>query len=210
MALDTFVLAQNYDIDLILPDLMFDEMDLGSGKDPILDLLPLVYEDFDMVKWNQYENGFGLLSHRGLGGTPDVVPVPGFREYTIAPGYYGERAVLDEIEMTKNRQPGTPNAPASVEERLGMMTQYQAVKSVNRFRQTIADFLLTGTFRNVDAQGKIVHTDKIEGYRTFSPSGSGGTGPGWAADPVNARPFNDLKFWQNELQKGTSSRFGPD
>ena len=79
MPLDTFVLAQNYDIDLILPDLMFDEMDLGSGKDPILDLLPLVYEDFDMVKWNQYENGFGLLSHRGLGGTPDVVPVPGFR-----------------------------------------------------------------------------------------------------------------------------------
>jgi hypothetical protein len=202
--MDTFTLAQNYDIDIILPDLMYDEMDLGGGKDPLLELLPLEYEDADMIKWNQWENGYGPLGLRGLGGTPDVTQVPGYREYLVSPGYYGERAVLDEVEMTKNRQPGTPNLPADPKERLGIMTQYQAAKSVSRFRQTIADFLLTGTFANKDGAGRMVHTDTIENYQTFSPA------VGWAADPVNATPISDLLDWQNALQKGTSSRFGPD
>ena len=60
-------LAQNYDIDLILPDLMTDEMADTPGGDPLLDKYPLVYEDFDLIKYNQWENGYGLLGLRGLG-----------------------------------------------------------------------------------------------------------------------------------------------
>jgi hypothetical protein len=210
MAVDSYTLAQNYDIDLILPDLMFDEIRNDGEADPILDALPLTYENFDLIKWNQYENGYGLLGLRGLGGEPDVVQLPGYREYAVAPGYYGERAILDEQEMTKNREAGTTNLPADPDERLGIMTAYQADKSVNRIRKTIADLLLNGTFINKSSSGAVVHADKIENYKTYSPAGSGGTGPGWAADPTNAKPINDLKYWQNQLQIGTSSRFGSD
>ena len=203
-------LAQNYDIDLILPDLMTDEMADTPGGDPLLDKYPLVYEDFDLIKYNQWENGYGLLGLRGLGGEPDVVQVPGKREHTIAPGYYGERAVLDETEMTKDREAGSANLPAEPEERLGIITQYQSEKAVNRLRKTLSDFLLTGRFTNRSASGAVLHADVIENYRTFSPAGSGGTGPGWAADPANAKPINDLLYWQNQLEIGTSSQFGPD
>ncbi|WP_439627494.1 hypothetical protein [Gemmata sp.] len=202
-------LAQNYDIDLILPDLMVDEMEAEQGGDPLLEALPPTYDDFDAIRWNQYENGYGLLGLRGLGGEPDVVQVPGFREYTVAPGYYGERAVLDETEMTKDRRAGTANLPADPEERLAIMTAYQADKGVARLRKTASDFLLTGKFRNTDAAGKVIHADQIENYRTFATGGSG-LGAGWAADPTNAKPLNDLKYVQNQLQIGTSSRFGPD
>jgi hypothetical protein len=201
-------LAQNFDIDLILPDLMTDEMAGDDGGDPLLDAYPLQYEDFDLIKWNQWENGYGLLGLRGLGGEPDVVQLPGKRENTVAPGYYGERAVLDETEMTKDREAGSANLPADPEERLGIMTQYQSEKAVNRFRKTLSDFLLTGRFTNRSASGSVLHSDVIENYRTFSPAGSGGTGPGWAADPAGAKPIDDLLFWQNQLQLGTSSGFG--
>lgn len=210
---DSYTLTQNYGIDLILPELMFDEM---SDSDSLIDLLPLTYEDYDLIKWNQHENGYGLLSLRGLGGEPGIAGVPGIREYAVAPGYYGERAILDEVEMTKSRDAGTPNLPADPAERIAIITQYQATKSVTRIRQTIADILLTGQFTNRDQQGRVIHSDKIENYRTFTIAG--GTlsvtgaqlGPGWASDPVNATPLDDLAAIQNELHLGTSSRFGRD
>lgn len=196
-------LAQNFDIDVILPDLMADEME-GDTGDPLLDAYPLVYEDYDLIKWNQWENGYGLLGLRGLGGEPDVVAVPGKRESAVAPGYYGERAILDETEMTKDREAGSPNLPADPEERIAIMTSYQGDKSVNRLRQTLADFLRTGRFANRSASGAIIHSDVIENYRTFSP------GTGWAASPTTATPIQDLLGWQFTLQTGTSSRFGAD
>ncbi len=202
--MDSFTLAQNYDIDLILPDLMSEEMTGDQEPDPLLEQMPLEYEDVDLIKYDQYENGYGLLSLRGLGGEPEVVPIPGFREYVIAPGYYGERAILNETEMTKNREAGTPNLPADLGKRLGIMTQYQADKAVNRIRQTLADLLRTGRFVNKDSAGKVTHADQIEGFRTFSPA------IGWAANPSTAVPVDDMLSWQNTLQLGTSSRFGED
>ena len=196
------VLAQNYDIDLILPDLMTDEMEADSTPDPLLEALPIKYEDADAIRWNQWENGYGLLSLRGLGGEPDVVQIPGFRESAIAPGYYGERAILDETEMTKNRKPGTPNLPASPEERLGIMTLYQAEKSVMRVRQTISNFLLTGSFTNVSATGAGQHSGTSDSDRSVTTGGAG-LGAGWAASPNTAVPLNDLKYIQNQLQIGT-------
>lgn len=207
---DAFTLTQNYEIDVILPELMVDEMDTDGKGDPLLELLPLSYSDADLIKWDQYENGFGLLSLRGLGGDPDVVGVPGIRQYAVAPGYYGERAIYDETEFTKGREPGSANVPAEPSRRLAILTQYQAAKSVNRIRQTVSDFLLTGKFMNVDKAGRVTHADRIENYRTFSPANDGNTGPGWAASPSTATPLNDLKYWQNQLQIGTSSRFGTD
>lgn len=213
---EQIVLTQNYDIDVILPELMFEEMN-DVGEDPLLKALPLSYDgNADMVKWDQYENGYGLLSLRGLGGEPNVVPVPGIRQYAVAPGYYGERAVLDETEMTKGRQPGTPNLAIDPTERIAILTQYQAEKSVNRIRRTIADLLRTGEFTNVSPSGGVVHQDRIENYQSITinnntlPKTGLQLGPGWRSNPTTAQPLNDLMKIKTELEFGTSSEFGPN
>ncbi len=213
---DSLNLTQNYNIDVVLPDLMFDEMS-DTGSDPLLAALPLVHEKEDLLIWDQYENGYGLLSLRGLGGEPDIVPAPGVRKYAVAPGYYGERAVLEETEMTKAREPGSPNEPYNPTQRIGIMTQYQASKSVNRIRKTIADFLLTGKFTNVSASGSRVHTDQLENYNAITsmpgytlPKTGGVLGPSWRADPSNARPLTDLDRLKVEFEFGTDSEFGAD
>lgn len=212
MAVDAYTLAQNYDIDLILPDLMYEG---GAGNpvaaDPLLELAPLGYEDYDQIFWEQFENGFGLSSLRGLGNAPDVSTVPGSRRYGVSPGYYGDRYIYDETEMTRDREKGTPNEPVDFEERLAkQIVPFAAAKFLNRVRQTISDFFLTGVFRNVGKGGAVVHSDRIENYRTFSPLNDSTTGPGWAADPDNATPINDLQYWQAQLELGTDSEFGPD
>lgn len=212
MAVDQYTLAQNYDIDLILPDLMYEGgANNPTAGDPLLDIAPFKYEDKELVFWEQLENGFGLASLRGLGNAPNVSTVPGARKYGVAPGYYGDRYIYDETEMTRSRELGTPNEPVSIEERLGkQIIPFAAGKFLNRVRQTLSDMFLTGTFRNVGANGAVVHSDKIENYRTFSPLNDGNTGPGWAADPANATPINDLQYWQAQLELGTDSEFGPD
>lgn len=212
MAVDAFVLAQNYEIDLILPDLMHEA---GAGNpaagDDLLDLAPFDYADADMILWEQLENGFGLSGLRGLGNAPDVSTVPGARRMAVAPGYYGDRYIYDETEMTRSRELGTTNEPVNVEERIGkQILPFAAGKFLNRVRQTISDHFLTGQFRNVGRNGAVVHADRMEGYRTFSPLNDDTTGPGWAADPENATPINDLQYWQSQLELGTDSEFGTE
>lgn len=212
--MDSINLTQNYSVELVLPELMWDEMN-DTGADPILAALPLVHEKEDVILWDQHENGYGLLSLRALGGTPDVVAVPGIRRYAVAPGYYGERAVLEETEMTKSRDPGTSSLPARPEERIAVMTQYQAEKTVNRVRQVSADLLRTGKFVNRNATGAVVHTDQIENYTAVAsmpayvlPKSGRTLGPSWRSDPANAKPLTDLDYLRYELELGTSSEFG--
>ena len=206
-------LTQNYQMDVVLPDMMWEDMD--QTNDPLLSALPIVHEKEDLLIWDQYENGYGLLSLRGLGGQPDIVVPPGMRKYAVAPGYYGERAILEETEMTKSREPGTPNLPADPADRISIMTQYQAEKSVNRIRQTIADFLRTGKFTNRSISGAKLHADAIENYTTIviaattMPKTGLITGPAWS-DAANAKPLDDMQKIKLELEFGTSSRFGRD
>lgn len=200
---DTLNLTQNYQVEAILPELMSDEM-AGDGPDPLLEALPPVHEDTDFVRWDQYENGYGLLNLRGLGGEPDVTQVPGMRHYAVAPGYYGERVELDETEMTKTREPGTTGDPADPKKRVAVMMQYQADKCVNRFRVMDSELLRTGRFRVTSANGRVIHADQIENYRTFQ------AGISWSASPTTAVPINDLLTWQASLELGTSSDFGTE
>ena len=216
MAVDAINLTQNWSIDLLMPDMMLDEMN-EYGEDPLLEALPLTYEDFDQIRWDQYENGYGLLGLRGLGGSLPTAEIPGIRQYLVAPGYYGEQAILYEAEMTKSRDPGTANLAADPKQRIGMYQMYQAQKIVNRLRQTIADLLTTGSFTNRSTGGAIVHRDTIENYQTFAINGSltlsktGATcGTGWANAPTTADPIRDLQLIKLELEYGTSSKFGPD
>ncbi|HEY1187982.1 MAG TPA: hypothetical protein VGE74_10010, partial [Gemmata sp.] len=212
MPADPYVLAQNYDIDLILPDMMYEAgVNNPAAGDELLALAPFQYTDADLIFWEQLENAFGLASLRGLGNAPDVVTVPGARRVGVAPGYYGEKFLYDEVEMTRDREKGTGSEPIDFEERLGkQIIPFAVGRFLDRVRQTISNMFLTGRFRNVGRNGAVVHADRIEDYRTFAPANDSTTGPGWAADPDNATPINDLQYWQSQLELGTDSEFGTE
>lgn len=207
----TFAMPENWEQDTaaLMPDITWAKMRFGS--DPLLALLPVSYTDAGKVQWDQYESPFGLIPLRGVDAAPDLVRMPGLKTYEAAPGFYGMVTELRESEMTFEREPNTVNEPLDVGKRLGKLTLDASTMLVNRFRQTAAQLLVDGEFTNVNGSGELTHHYKIENYQAFAPANDGNTGPGWAADPVNADPIGDLIYWQTKkLNKGTDADFGKD
>jgi hypothetical protein len=196
-------LTQNFETTTaaLLPDLIWEEILEESGAaDPILAALPPSYSDFDQVKYDQYEDPYGLLPLRGLDAEPEVLQMPGYRTYQFAPGYFGATTQLRETEITSERQAGTVSDPIDVGDRLGTMMLYFSTMVVSRFRKTAADLLLTGKISITGQLGQKFQF-KMDNYNTLSPS------VGWAANPTTATPINDMLGWKATLQKGSSSKF---
>lgn len=208
MATPTFGLTQNFENDIagLMPDLMWQEI-TSEGSDPLVDALPLGYSDTSFVRWDQYENPYGLLEQRGLDAALPVVRMPGIRVNYAQPGYFGALTQLRESELVLERQPGTIADPLDVPERLSILLLNFSTMAVSRIRKMDSDLLLTGEFNIQNAAGQIVESYAIDNYRTFSPLNDGNTGPGWAAFPNTARPINDMIYWKAVLEKGTSSKF---
>lgn len=217
MAVSALSIMQNYAVatEALLPNLLWSE--LGSGNDPLLKLLPLGYEDADVIRYDQWQDPYGKTALRGLDGPPMLVTMPGVRVYQVSPGYYGNKTEIRESQIVKMRQPGTPNDPVNLDELMSYYMQYFTTQAANQIRGTLATLLVTGTFTNTVtnatdnvSDGSEIHTYTVEGYRTLSPANDGNTGPSWNLDPANATPVNDLLYWQNYLQLGTSTSFGND
>lgn len=210
-------LIQNYAVltQALLPNLMWSS--LTANNDPLLKLYPLGYEDADVIRYDQWQDPFGLVALRGIDGPPPIITLPGIRVYQVAPGYYGNKSMIRESQIVKMREPGTANLPVELGKLMSYYMNYFITIVAWRVRQTIADLLINGTFTNTTtnatdntSNGSIQHTYTIDNYRTLSPANDANTGPSWNLDPVNAKPIQDLQFWQNELQLGTSTSFGND
>lgn len=217
MASQTLSIMQNYAVatEALLPNLLWTE--LKSGSDPLLKLFPLGYEDADVIRYDQQQDPYGLTALRGLDGPPMMVTLPGVRVYQVAPGYYGNKTQIRESQIVKMREPGTANKPVNLDSLMNNYMLYFSTMAGSRIRQTLSDLLRTGTFTNTatnatdnTSDGSQIHTYTIENYRTYSPANDGNTGPSWNLDPINATPINDLKYWQNQLQLGTSTKFGKE
>lgn len=195
------VLSQNFEftVGALMPDFIW--QDAQQADDPLMKAFPFGYEDADKVKWDQYENPYGLIPYRGLDGNPPLVSFPGFRQYNFDPGYFGGYTQLSETEITAERQPGTIASPLDVDDRLGMLMLHASTMIVSRCRKMLSDMLVAGKFTVTGAQGQ-VYGYQVDGYRTKVP------GVGWNASPTTAVPINDMLQWQAELQRGTSSKFG--
>lgn len=207
----SLALPQNFEQDVaaLMPNLLFAK--IRGSKSPLAKAFPFSYTDASMAKWDQYGDPFGLIPVRGVNSAPDSVSVPPLKTFLAAPGFYGLVTSLTEEEILFGRQPNTVSDPLEVSDRLGVLAMYGTDMVYNRFRQTTADLTVNGVFTNANPSGEVTHRYKVDGYQTFSPANDGTTGPGWAADPVNADPIGDLIYWQaNKLNKGTSADFGRD
>lgn len=196
---NTRTLSQNYEIELAVAELMNDV----AADDPLLSVFPLGWCDADELIWDQPENGYGLLSLRGLNGEPNIAPVTGFRKLKMTPGYYGETVEIDETEMTKAREPGSPNNPIDLKWILGYRTEQQVSKAFNQIRYLAAQLGIFGKYYVTRPGGGAVHADSIAGFNGLVASA-------WHTSPTTATPINDLLGFKNTLQTGTSSRFGKD
>lgn len=205
----TLAMPQNFvqETGALLPDYIWDEI-VDKANDPLLSCMPFKYTDASFVKWDQYNDPYGLIPLRGVDGAPNLVRMPGMKTYEAAPGFYGLVTQLRESELLFERQPNTVADPLDISDRLGKLVLDASTMVVSRFRQTAADLLITGEFTNTNASGEITHHYEVDNYQTFSPANDGNTGPGWAADPANADPIGDLIYWQNRLSRGTSADFG--
>lgn len=206
----TYAMPQNFvqETGALLPDYIWDEI-VDKGNDPLLSCMPFKYTDASFVKWDQYQDPYGLIPLRGVDGAPNLVRMPGLKTYEAAPGFYGLATQLRESELLFERQPNTVADPLDISDRLGKLVLDASTMVVSRFRQTAADLLVTGEFTNTNSSGELSHHYEVENYQTFAPANDGTTGPGWAADPENADPIGDLIYWQtSKLNKGTSADFG--
>lgn len=196
---DTYNLTQNYAIDVILEEYLL----VNSGRDPLLALLPMGYEDTSKVVWDQPENGYGLLSLRGLGGTPDVTGIAGSRQYSLEPGYYGEKVVFHEKQLTLSRELGTPNEPASLDWFVSNGMRQLSRRALDQARNIISKLFRLGRYDIRSRDGRVQHADSIENYNVLVP------GTSWS-NYAAATPIDDLLLWKNQLQTGTSSKFGKE
>lgn len=206
-----FSLPTNWEQDTawILPDLVWKKGNFGSDR--LFKHFPFSYIDANEVHYDQYVNMGGLLPTRALGTAPEIVKMPPLNVFKVKPGYYGLEALLEEEEMTIERQPNTINEVLDPEDRLGVIMMNCATIMVSRFQQTLGTFATSGVIENRNAAGQIVHREVVPNFQVLRPSGSGGTGPGWSANPATATPISDLIYWQNNvLQPGTSADFGQE
>ncbi len=194
---NSYNLSDNYALDLISAEYLQDPV---AASDPLLKLLPMQFKDTAKVKWDQPENGYGLLSARGLNSKPDITGVAGFKEYSMDPGYYGEQTIIDEKQMTVQREPGTIADPIEMDYLISNSVKQLTRRLLDRVRYIIGLLFYSGKFFVQNNEGSVVHTDAIENFNLLTPSTP------WSS-ASSAVPIDDMLGWQYTLQTGTSSVF---
>lgn len=136
-----------------------DKLAVLTMDDPIFDLFPIENSDAAKVMWEQKDNFTGLMSIRGLNGSPGHVAAKGMRRFEMNPGRYGSFALIEEGDLELRRQLGTLGQPISLDELVGDRQDQLLDRRINRMRWILWTLVTTGTFSVASDDGGIVHTD---------------------------------------------------
>ncbi len=176
-----------------LPDLVEDRV--------VFDLFPMREMDAATLLWEQLDNYTGLQQVRGINGAPSRVKNVGVKRYLMEPGYYGEFAEIDELELTQRRVPGAFGQPIRIDDLVMERQDLLLQRRLDRIELICWTLLTTGTFAVSAVQGGVHHTDTFP-LQTFAAAVSWGT-------PATATPLNDFRTVQLK-HRGHSVSFGPD
>jgi hypothetical protein len=145
------------------------------AQDPLLQaIFPIETSDDHLLAWEQMDNYIGLQQVRGLDGAFAKVNKVGAKRYIAEPGIYGEYIDLNETELTRRRQLGTPNQLVDVSDMV-MSAQAQLLgRRYDRIRYIAWTLLTTGTFSVAGPAGGVLHTDTYS-VQTQSAAVSWGT-----------------------------------
>lgn len=157
-----------------LSEIAQDKMPALMANRPIFEHLPIKNIDESEVIWEQMDNYIGLQQLRGLNGAPSRVKKSGVSRYRMQPGYYGEDEMVDELELTRRRQPGTFGNPVSIEDLVLRIQDKLLQRRLDRIEQIGWTLLSTGTFSVATPDGGILHTDTWT-FQTYTASVSWST-----------------------------------
>lgn len=133
-------------------------------NDPIFDQLPIGNARTFDVFWDQRDSYRGLMQWRGLDGTPRPAPRLGARRYQMSPGVFGEKIVINEVEMTKRASWGTWAEMMDVGAIVREAQDQLINRHVNRMRYLMWTLVTTGAYVLIDPD-----TGAINDYSAYTP-----------------------------------------
>lgn len=163
-----------------------------------LELFPVETSDSDEVYWEQKDDYLGLQQVRGLDGSPGRVKKTGAKQYSMAPGAYGEFEQISERELTRRRQLGTFGTPIDISDLVGTAEEKLLQRELDRIEYIVWTLLQSGTFSVANHNG-ILHTDTFP-ILTSTP------GTAWSTTSTST-PVADLRTIRLN-QRGYSAGFG--
>lgn len=166
---------------------------------PVFQVFPMQDVDNFLVMWEQEDNYQGLQQVRGLNGEAPKVIKTGVKRWQMQPGVYGEYELIDEIEMTVRRTPGSFGGVVDVRDLALKAQKKLLVRRLDRIESIVWTLLGTGTFSVAGPAGAILHTDSYT-VPTFSAAVA------WAT-AATATPLADFRAVQ-VLGRGHSVNFG--
>lgn len=193
------MLRFTYPTNLELREIEQDLLPVLTLNDPLFEHFPIATVNEDLLAWESSDNFIGLQSARGLNGDPVRVRNVGGRRWVMEPGYYGEFATIDEIELTRRRPLGAFAGTVDITDLVRKRQDQLLSREITRIRQIGWTLLTAGTFAVLNERGAVVHTDS---YRTqvFNALVA------WAV-PANATPLANFRAVQL-LSRGSSVNFG--
>lgn len=109
------------------------------------------------LKWRQRDNFVGLQQVRGMGGAFKVVEATGVQEYDFEPGVYGDKALIEENELTEAAQLASWEEFIPITDIVADRQMQLIVRRLDRIRKILWDMLTTGKFQVFDRGGTLKH-----------------------------------------------------
>jgi hypothetical protein len=144
-----------------------------TADDPINEILPVQTRDEYNLMWEQLDNYQGLLQARGMNAPPPQVKPVGVKQYSQAPGVYGEFSALDEMALTIRRQYGTFGSQIDVGDLVRERQDQLIDRDLKRRSKMGWDTLLTGAYTAADLKGAVVHSIQYTPRTYNAPVGWG-------------------------------------
>lgn len=174
-----------YPTSLRLEEIAQEKLPALEADREIFKIFPVRNQDEDELSWEQLDRYKGLQSVRGLGGEPGRVKSIGVNRYGMRPGTYGEYMLIEEVELTRSRKPGTFGTPIDLTELVLRKQNHLLQRRLDRIELIGWTLLTTNTFSVSNMEGAILHTDTAN-FRTFTAA------VGWSTY-ATATPLNDFR-----------------
>jgi hypothetical protein len=167
-------------------------------NDAIFDIMPVRNVNAAYVSWEQQDDFVGLQQVRGINGQPGVVASRGGKRFVLTPGVYGEKALLDEQQITERRGYGDFGGAINLTDLVRERQDQLLTREINLRRYIGWKLLSSGTFSIAAANGAVMHTD------TFALATYAGSQWTVAGNDTPLADFRGAKL----LQRGKSVNFG--
>lgn len=162
-------------------------------------LFPQDTSDTEYVVYERWGLIRGMQQARGLGGPTRPVQLPGFNQFSVSPGYYGEHVRFDEKRLLRSRLPGDWMKSQTTRENINYASTYLAERFCNRYEYNVFEILQEGGFVAMD-DNATAYWQVMYDIPRLTPAIL------WNV-PATSIPLQNLRGWVVSLALGKSVDF---